>query len=139
LKRRRISQHTVREELPEHERMVRFAMVARKSYVFVHIEGHNILETVRRLPTITTSIQSNTYDSFFSFTKAIRALYVGIGDEPVGSPKTKGRVGVGANSLILQEFGRSKSRHKVQLRLNQPLANIVCDVIANGLRILTND
>lgn len=43
-----------------------------------------------------------TYDIFFSFTKDMRALYVGIGEEPVGSPSTNGLDGVGANSLILQ-------------------------------------
>jgi len=31
----------------------------------------------------------------------MRVMYVGIGDDPVGRPRTKGLVGVGAKSLIL--------------------------------------
>jgi len=44
---------------------------------------------------------SKTHESFPSLTNFTKALYVGIGEEPVGNPNTNGFSGVGAKSLIL--------------------------------------
>jgi hypothetical protein len=43
----------------------------------------------------------HTHESFPSFTRRMRYLYVGIGEEPVGKPSTKGFSGVGWKLLIL--------------------------------------
>ena len=45
----------------------------------------------------------HAHESFPSFTSLMRCLYVGIGDDPVGSPRTKGFSGVGLKSLILDK------------------------------------
>ena len=42
------------------------------------------------------------YLSFPDLTREIKCLYVGMGDEPVGRPRTKGFSGVGPNSLMLR-------------------------------------
>lgn len=34
----------MREEFAEHEGVIGFGVIARESYIFVHIEGYNILE-----------------------------------------------------------------------------------------------
>lgn len=48
--------------------------------------------------------QVATHDSFPSFTSLISDLYVGIGEEPVGRPRTNGLSGVGSKSLILCRY-----------------------------------
>jgi hypothetical protein len=45
----------------------------------------------------------STHESFPSFTILISALYVGMGDDPVGRPRTKGLDAVGAKSPILAD------------------------------------
>ena len=46
------------------------------------------------------NMAAEAHESLPSLTILIRALYVGIGDEPVGSPSTKGLFAVGLNSFI---------------------------------------
>ena len=46
-------------------------------------------------------MDARTHDNFPSFTILIKALYVGMGEDPVGNPRTNGFSGVGVNSLIL--------------------------------------
>lgn len=47
------------------------------------------------------SIGRTTHESSPAFTSLISALYVGMGEDPVGKPRTKGFDGVGSNRLIL--------------------------------------
>lgn len=93
---------TVREEFTEHEGVVRFWVIFRETNVFVHVEGDYVLEPGFHRQQMHRSLVNATHVSFSSLTSLIRALYVGIGDEPVGSPSTKGFSAVGAKSLMLQ-------------------------------------
>jgi len=91
------------EELAEHERVIRLRMVFWDTNVFIHVESDHILESK---PYFSVSIStkrnsSKTHESFPSLTNFTKALYVGIGEEPVGNPNTNGFSGVGAKSLIL--------------------------------------
>jgi len=96
----------MREEFSEHKSMVGLGMVARQANILVHIKRHNILES-SEVPQghgwQDDDIRNiyETYESFPCFTNSTSALYVGIGEEPVGKPRTKGFSGVGANSLML--------------------------------------
>lgn len=44
-------------------------------------------------------------ESLPALTRVMRCLYVGMGEEPVGRPSTKGRSAVGAKSVILRGDG----------------------------------
>lgn len=94
----------MREEFTEHECMVRFGVVLRQPDVFIHIERDDMFEAAQsrseKLWRLLSEL-SHTHESFPSFTSAMSALYVGIGDDPVGRPSTKGFSAVGAKSLIL--------------------------------------
>lgn len=62
-----------------------------------------------------------TYESFPVFTSLISDLYVEIGEEPVGRPRTNGFSGVGAKSLMLlfvyelQVRGRRSNAYRLQM------------------------
>ena len=63
-------------------------------------------------------------------------LYVGMGDDPVGRPKTKGFSGVGAKSLILHTV----SVHYRRLyNVAAPFTDVVGNVVADGRRIVPDD
>ena len=95
----------MREEFAEHEGVVGLGVVLREADVLVHVERHNILEPARP-PRCQGRVrfgrrQQYTHESFPALTRPIRCLYVGIGDEPVGRPRTNGFSGVGLKSFIL--------------------------------------
>lgn len=48
----------MRKEFTEHESVIGFRVIARKSYIFVHIEGYNILESETKN---TLSMRSSGY------------------------------------------------------------------------------
>lgn len=65
------------------------------------------------------------------------ALYVGIGDDPVGRPSTNGRFAVGLNSLMLhREHGQ---RHPSASRRDAPLAQVDRNVLPNLAGSVAND
>jgi hypothetical protein len=81
-------------------------MILGKANVFVHVEGNDILEAITGHVNVDwrcTRTQAIAHDSFPSLTSLIKVLYVGIGDDPVGRPRTKGFSGVGAKALILAD------------------------------------
>lgn len=90
------------EELAEHKGMIRLRVVPREPDIFVHIERNDVLEPIctdfSRLEQAWFAV---AHDNLPSLTILIRALYVGIGEDPVGNPSTKGFSAVGLNSLIL--------------------------------------
>ena len=92
----------MREEFAEHECVVGFGVVFGKSDVFVHVECHDMFESDRWVNVSIFGNSAVTYESLPSFTSEIRCLYVGIGDEPVGRPSTKGFSAVGLKSFILE-------------------------------------
>lgn len=112
----------MREEFTEHERVIGFRMVAGDADVFVHVECNNILETEnkrerggrRRVNRELGARLGGTYESLPSLTSLIKALYVEIGEEPVGRPSTKGFSAVGLKSLILESCGLSPGRMTVK-------------------------
>ena len=57
----------------------------------------------------------STHESLPSLTRRVRCLYVGMGDEPVGRPSTKGLSGVGRKSVIL---ARSEGRVRIDWRMS---------------------
>jgi hypothetical protein len=83
--------------------MVRLGMILRESDVFVHIERNDVFKSVfiPQVRVCALFFFLTTHVNLPSLTILIKALYVGIGDDPVGNPRTNGCSGVGANSLIL--------------------------------------
>jgi hypothetical protein len=89
------------EEFAEHEGVVGLLVVLWQAYILVHVECDDMLEARNYLAFLRETMGYKTHESFPSFTSLIKALYVGIGDDPVGKPRTNGLFSVGAKSLIL--------------------------------------
>ena len=90
-----------------------------------------------------TGAYKSTDESFPAFTSAISALYVGIGDEPVGRPSTNGFSGVGPKFLMLTTTGAFSAQRLLHIlglaKYHPPLGNVVGDVIAHGFGVVTDD
>ena len=80
--------------------MVALGVVFGQLDVLVHVERHDMLEPALISPHPHYS-QLRTHESLPALTSRMRCLYVGIGDEPVGRPRTNGFSGVGLKSFIL--------------------------------------
>ena len=84
-----------------------------------------------------------THESFPSFTSLIRALYVGIGVEPVGRPSTNGLSAVGLKLLILSRGMRHRLVSSVARGVGRaghgPFRDVVGDVVAHGCRVVADD
>lgn len=61
---------------------------------------------------------------------------MGIGEEPVGRPRTKGWSGVGANSFILEDDEEGREEGDGQYA---PFRNVGSDVFADSGGVLADD
>lgn len=139
-------QRTVREEVLEHEGVVGLWVVLGKPDVFIHVEGDDVLEAGRTRSASTHSSTiirtTTTYESSPALCSLIKAWYVGMGEDPVGKPRTKGFSAVGSNSLILirkVKPNQHEVRRPVQGENDEPFRDVVGDVIANLGRVLADD
>ena len=92
----------MRKELAEHEGVVGLGVVSWEADVLVHVEGDDMLEAGTLRHRCCREIRWRTDERFPSLTNSMSFLYVGIGDEPVGRPRTNGLLAVGAKSFMLQ-------------------------------------
>jgi hypothetical protein len=80
--------------------------------VFIHVECYDMLEPriqCDKEDLLRLRMLTQTYDSFPALTSLMSALYVGIGELPVGKPSTNGVSAVGLKSLILRENAQPQS------------------------------
>lgn len=87
---------------------------------------------------VLAAVRGAAHESFPSLTSLIRALYVGIGDEPVGKPSTNGFEAVGLKSLMLRPEYRNSDISSSNGN-NSPATNVLCDVITDSCGIVADD
>ena len=121
-------------------------MILRQPDVLVHVERHHVLESAKVLSVHdrTAREAKDAYETLPAFTSLMSALYVGMGDDPVGRPSTNGFSGVGSKSLILQcerrDSRESGSRApRMDRKQNGPIADVVCDVVAHLGWVVADD
>ena len=64
---------------------------------------------------------------------------MGIGEEPVGRPRTKGFSAVGSKSFILKVIVHKTRDEVVVSKSALPFANVIRDVCAHSSRVISNN